>query len=1099
MDPPSIHIHRSNRLERSVDALCSLLEQPLSDPMSKEWILVQGRGMALWLNMRLSERFGVWANVDYIYPRQLVQRVLCAALGQEPTELALEGYRREQLTWVTLKKLRGLLGQPGFEDLARYLARDAQGVRAFELAEQIAKTFDEYLTYRPEWLRNWEGRSQDRESRDQLDLFANAPVSKAERWQRVLWRALSEELGPLHVANLELDFHKALKRKKRIDTLPERVSVFGLTNLPPLYVRILGSLARQAEVRLFLLSPSQQYFADVRRRAQSGPTLFGPSGSPILEACGALGAEFATIVDAAPSAVGVLNEEHEDYVRADSTLLGRLQNSILDHSTPSSEERVALDSSDTSIALHACHGPIREVEVLHDQVLALLDEGLAPNDILVMMPDVDEYAPLIEAVFERDSDDARRVPFRISDRRAQGDNTVLEAFFRVLMLAERRASASEVLDLLALEPVHTCFGISAADLPTLTRWVVDTGIRWGIDEGHKARSGVPDQEQNSWRFGLDRLLLGYAVNTEGRQTIAGILPYDEVEGSIGELLGRFVHFTHKLFGFCKRLAVEQTAAEWQTTLSELLTSLMAPSAEEAWQRQQVLDASSSLTESAAKTNFEEKLSLRVVRRWLEGHVDDSRQARGFLAGGVTFCAMVPMRSIPFRVVYLLGMNDGTFPRSSHRPDFNLLDDSSRPRAPGDPDRRTDDRYLFLEALLSARERLLISYVGQSVRDNTELAPSIVVAELLDALAQHVQPDADESPSATVARRLITRHPLQPFSPRYFKASEAHLFSYEHSYLGGARLMEGERHEPPSLFPTDLPELPDVDDVTLPELTDFFRSPSAYLFQRRLGVNIKGEHLSVPEREPVELGGLETYAIGAPLLEQRLDGLEREEALTLCRATGWLPAGTPGRLEFERALRSADPIASAVRQTTDRAPLTPLAFELVVGSTKLRGELDNLHPIGRISYRFSRISAEQELRGWLAHLVLCAVAPRNVQAESWLLLRAKTGDGVAAARFVAVEDPLGPLKDLLSLYQRGASRPLPLFADASATFVREQARGKSPRDALEAADKVFRAKYKDDPAVSRLYAAETLHDLDTDFGDVAQLVFGPLLRHLQEGA
>ncbi len=385
-----------------------------------------------------------------------------------------------------------------------------------------------------------------------------------------------------------------------------------------------------------------------------------------------------------------------------------------------------------------------------------------------------------------------------------------------------------------------------------------------------------------------------------------------------------------------------------------------------------------------------------------------------------------------------------------------------------------------------------------MRDNAELAPSIVVAELLDALAQHVQPEAGKSPSATVTAKLVTRHPLQPFSPRYFKASEAHLFSYEHSYLGGARLMEGERHDPAPLFPTDLPELPDVDDVTLPELTDFFRSPSAYLFQRRLGVNIKGEHLSVPEREPVELGGLETYAIGAPLLEQRLDGLEREEALMLCRATGWLPVGTPGRLEFERALRSADPIASAVRQTTDRAPLTPLAFELLVGTTKLRGELDNLHPIGRISYRFSRISAEQELRGWLAHLVLCAVAPSNVQAESWLLLRAKTGDGVAAARFVTVEDPLGPLRDLLSLYRRGASHPLPLFADASATLVREQARGKSPRDALEAADKVFRAKYKDDPAVSRLYGAETLHDLGADFSDVAQLVFGPLLRHLQEG-
>ncbi len=1094
MHPASIQIHRSNRLERSVDALCEALRRPLADPMSQEWILVQGRGMALWLNMRLSERFGVCANIDYIYPRQLVQRVLCAALGHDPTELALEGYRREQLTWATLSQLGEKLTDPAFVDLARYLKEDSGGVRSFELAEQIAKTFDEYLTYRPEWLRGWEGRPAS--ARNQLDLFSETPMPKAERWQRELWQSLTAKLGTQHVANLEPAFHKALKRKKTLQTLPERISVFGLTNLPPLYVRILASLGRQAEVRLFLLSPSRQYFADVRRRKQTGPELFGEAGNPVLEACGALGAEFATIVDEAPASVGVAAVENEDYVRASDTLLGRLQNSILDHTAQTETERIPLSRVDDSLAFHACHGPIREVEVLHDQVLALLDEGMAPNDILVMMPDVDEYAPLIEAVFERHPDDPRRIPFRISDRRPQGDNPVLEAFVRVLMLAERRASAPEVLDLLALGPVHTRFGIAASDLPLLTRWVVDNGIRWGIDEEHKRQSGVPDQAQNSWRFGLDRLLLGYAVSTEGRATVGGILPYDDVEGSTGELLGRFVQFTHELFGFTERLLKKQSASQWQATLSELLTALTLTNGDDAWQQQQVLDALSAFSESAAKTGFEDELSLRIVRRWLEAHIDDSRQARGFLAGGVTFCAMVPMRSIPFRVVYLLGMNDGNFPRSSHRPDFNLIDDSTRPRVPGDPDRRTDDRYLFLEALLSAREKLIISYVGQSVRDNNPLSPSIVVVELLDALRTHVVCGPDEDAQQALDEALVTRHPLQPFSPRYFQPNDARLFSYEHAYLEGARLMAGERQELPALFPEPLPARQNDNDLTLAELTEFFRSPSAYLLRRRLGVNLEGEHLSVPDREPVELDGLETYAVGAPLLEQRLEGVGFEAALALCRATGALPNGTPGQLELERALRSADPIARAVRETTEHAPLAPLAFDLSVGHRRLFGELDNLHPIGRISYRFSRISAEQQLRGWLSHLVLCAVAPARVQRQSWLLLRAQKGDGVAVARFSPVEQPIEVLGQLLSLFEEGSSRPLPLFPDASALFAHEVARGKSGQDALKAADKPYRAKYSNDAAVKRLYGQSTLAEIGPEFEELACNIFGPLQAHLE---
>lgn len=1148
----AIQVFRSNRTEVLVEALHGCLSQPLTDPLAPELLVVQGRGMAVWLSMQLAKRRGVWANAEFVYPKGFVRRAF-AATRPEAAPPETDPYAREHLLWAVLSILPSFIETADFDPLKRYLQKDTDGVLRLQLAERIAGVFDEYLTYRPDLIRKWEGlggstarlgtprRPRTRRKHvpeNQLVLFgqdheAQGGSETHEAWQATLWRALVAKLGPWHSVHQETQFLKALQGAGPFVGLPERISIFGLSNLPPFYVRVLAALAPHTRVQLFLLSPSREYFGDAIRRQPK--TTFSAEQNPILLSSGTLGAELHEVLIEQLERLGVSEREESLFLAhgpddapepAELTMLQRLQNDILEHKNGPLGGTAALDPADSSIRLHACHSPIREVEVLHDQLLALLDGApdgsrrVRPEDVVVMMPNVDEYAPLIEAVFERSRDDSRFIPYRISDRGLQADSPVLDALMRILTLAGSRCTASEVLDLLALGPVRERFGLSASELPQVADWVRESNIRWGIDAGHRRDHGVSLDDANTWLFGIRRLLLGYAVSAADELTL-GVLPYAEIEGNTGAQLGRFVHFTETLFTELQRLSEPRSALEWQSHLGQVLTRLLAHSAENAWQHQQVLSALEEVAQGALTAQFDEPIQLPVIRRLLAAHFSLDRTARGFLAGGVTFCAMVPMRSIPFRVVCLLGMSDAAFPRQSHRADFNLLEFGGDPRQLGDPNKRIDDRYLFLEVLLSAREKLLISYIGQSVRDNAAVPASIVVTELLDYLldqygrvSNREGAGPEEAKQTTDARRrvleqIVTTHPLQPFSPRYFSASNPQLFSYEGAFLQGAKLLGPERRPTQYIFSPPIPPAAPDPELALAELLDFFASPAAFLLRSRLSVNLEEDLQDIRDREPLELDGLSSYQVGAHALDRELRGIDQERSLQLARASGFLPAGAPGQYEFSRVLGSALPIAQAVRAITVLDPHEALVAQVpLAGGRILRGELGELWNAGQVSYQYSRVRGKHILITWIKHLVLCYCRPSGVAPFSWLVGRSTTAEGALIHRFKPASDPLARLNALVDLYLQGQTEPLLLFPDASLAFTKALT---APRgdvgQALFHANTAWRKELGYSRVLQRLYSQDaTLTEQGpsglqagerSSFREVSERVFRDLLEHLEE--
>ncbi|HWB78389.1 MAG TPA: exodeoxyribonuclease V subunit gamma, partial [Nannocystaceae bacterium] len=1030
--------------------------------------------------------------------------VMSATLGERADSLVLD--ERAYLQWMLLPLLEQRMDDPSFVELRRYCRDDPSGVARFQLAARVAALFDDYAVYRPELVLGWED---------------GGTVPEGEAWQAELWRALVEKRGRDHFARLHAECIDRLRSATRPPPgLPPRVAVFGVASLPRSHLQLLHALATTVDVHLFVPSPSLAWWAEIRsQREQLRSDRRDPAaldvGHPLLASLGALGRDFQGLLE---SVGDYLEPDTSGYVEpGDATMLAVLQSDLLylrarghDPLGRATEPARPIADDDTSITVFSCHSRLREVEVLHDRILDLLaaDPTLEPRHIVVQLANVDEYAPLVEAVFERDRDDASFVPYAIADRSARAENPTLEAWLRVLAMVGGRMAASEVLDLLALEPVALRFGFGPDELDTVAEWLGQTGIRWGVDGTHRGQHAQPRLDEATWRFGLRRMLLGYAMPGEGRHGFAGVLPYDEIEGNRAELLGRLIDACERLFALVERLAAPRPWPRWQLELEAAIAELLAPRPAREWELDEMRAAIAACTDAATRAGWDGDVPLPVVRDAVLDALEQ-RRTRGWANGGVSFCALMPMRAIPARVVFVLGLSDGVFPRPSSGIDFDLL--RQRPRA-GDRSSRDDDRYAFLEALLCAREKLVLGFVGQSSQDDRDLPPSVVLAELVDLLGDAFFVPGTEhlSPAArvhAVRSRLLVRQPMQPFSPRNFGASaDPRLFSYAVDWLDGARVLAGERPSTgaTALFTAPLPPLPETEPVRIDRFVRMFQGPAAELLRKRMNVDLREFRRERGDREPMELDGLDEWRIGAELLAHRREGLSGDQSRELLREAGLLPLGAVGEAQLDTLALDVDPIVAALGDAAPGPALPPIEVALDVAGLRLVGHLRNVHARGLAVAHFAKPNARHLVDLWIQHLLLSVLQPGR---ESVVVGRGEKSGGAVSMTLAPVADPLTHLGALVELWRIGMCEPLPIFPKASLDFCESLRRNPDHLLALQHAAGVFNGRNGErgqDPVIDRVWQGkdplgrgDVLFGrpvVDRDFMHLSVRVFQPILEH-----
>ncbi len=1089
-----MYLHRSNRAEVLVSRLADVAATPLGGPLDRECVVVQGKGMERWLTMKLAERHGVWANPDFPFARSIIGRAFAAVLPEH----GRQGWDSTALTWATAKALLQMQTRSGFEVIRSYLEQDEDHRKLLQLSQRVASLLDGYAIYRPEMLLEWQEHG-------------------GSDWQAQLWQALTQKHRFAHIGALEATFMETLaKGGGPISGLPKRVSLFGISALPPLYLRVLAALATRIEVHLFLLSPSQQYWFDIRTKREvlreelQHPDELLEVGNELLASSGRLHRDFQYLLERDVDYVDLTEDYQEP--RSD-TVLGMLQSDIL-HLRDRTEgtEQLVVAPNDNSFTVHSCHGPTRELQVLHDQLTARLesDPTLHPRDIIVMTPDIERYAPFIDAVFsERRS--VGTMPFHIADRAPRAAYPALDAFAQFLEIIPGRLSGPTLLDFLSTDAVRQRFAITADELPTIQTWITESNIRWGSDASHREAEGQPASDLNTWRFGLQRLLLGYASPEEGGSLFAGTLPFDDIEGGIADLLGRFAEFCESLFVLQEPFRKHHSLPVWQPILERALGSLILRSDDYASQHQQLRESFSALSEQADQYGFDEAISLAALIPMLEQVWVDTGTRSNFLSGGISFCQLMPMRSIPHRVVCVIGMNDGEFPRNGAELSFDHI--TSNPHL-GDRHARDDDRYLFLEALLSARDALIITYTGQDNQSNSTLSASVLVEQLVSIAEQSTQ-----------GFRAVLQHPLQPFSPRYFDQHDPALFRFSEQDCHAARMLLVDA-APASEFLSGplvkVAEPKELHEVSVRDFVDFFSQPSRYFLSKQVGLRLLRDQDELASREPLELTGLEQWHVGDRLLSAMLEHRDIKVAMTALRASGRLPIGTPGAHHLTTQIPLIESIVQLAQPFREQAVLPKLEVDFVLGQFRITGHLSDLWPSGRQEISYSTISSKRELRAWIGHVILCHTAPSAYPKRTIVIGR--NGDCAAGVQLRSIEEPEPILRELLSLYEVGQATPLPLFPQASHFFAKHflSAQKKNPHAGQEYSLEKAEEKYSgpaysgpppdnDDVHIHQVFgesnpirdeyrpfgSSEPLPPGHRTFASVALGVYTPLFEHREQ--
>ncbi len=1062
-----LNLYTSNRMEVLVDTLAAALREPLASPFKKEVIVVQSRGMQRWLSMELASRFGVWANGHYPFPNAMVQELFGKLFPAMPdTSL----YAPEVMSWRIMRMLPELLDTEPFVTLRRYLSDDPDGLKLFQLSEKIADTFDQYTLFRPEMLSSWEVGDSE---------------SSGDEWQPILWRKLAEGEG-MHRGKLKELFCRELNPlSPGVEKIPERITLFGISYLPKFHLDMLSAVAKVTEVNLFLLSPTREYWGDILSRKAIArlpeeERALRTEGNPLLASLGRIGRDFSDmIIDMSDSAFHQ-DERYDD--PGEECLLHALQSDILNLSGTGEEEELRpLERDDRSLWIHSCHSPLREIEVLYDNILAMIEEypELSPRDIVVMTPDIEIYSPYISSVFGAGGNGAG-LHYSIADRRMMHEGEIASAVLKLLALPGSRLAASELFDLLASPPVSRRFSLDVDELELIRGWIEKSGIRWGMDEDDRTARNLPAYRDNSWRAGLDRLLLGYAMPDEN-QLFNGILPYDDMPGSVSESLGKFAEFVERVDRFVESFERHRTLEEWRIQFQALLADFITPSDNSEREFAAITALAEELGNTSTAAEYTDAVTPAVMLSWLRARLEQQEQGLGFMTGGITFCAMLPMRSIPFRVVVLIGMNDNAFPRQSRAPGFDLI--AREPRK-GDRSLRNEDRYLFLESILSARDLLYISYVGQSIRDNSELPPSVLVSELLDAVRRGFSLPG----GASVEERLVVRHRLQAFNREYFTASSP-IFSYSaENYRALVEKESATAHSRPFMS-APLAELPEEwKTVSLARLLRFYDNPSGFFLEQRLGIRLEGSAEPLEDREPFAVEGLELYSLKQELLEVVLGGGESRDLLPLFRSRGMLPPALHGEQLFSRILGEVEEFAATVQGSIGgREALEPLEVDLQLGAFRLTGGLERLWPHSLLHYRYARLKMKDIMRSWIEHLVLNSVAQPGYPSRTSLVMDDDT------RTFEPVEGAAALLEKLLIHYWQGMSMPLRFFPRSSYAYAT-----KGPDAALkEWRDDTFnnRPGEGSDPAIQRCFGAT--EPFDEEFFSLAVELLGPMVEAMGE--
>ncbi len=1099
-----LNIYPANRLENLAILLSKVIESDDSALFEPSLIVTQSQGMKHWLHMQLAEQNGISMNLDFQLPVQFFWRQLRTILGNEniPEKSA---FSREVLCWKIYDFLaeEDFVSDPQCEQPTAYWTANGKEStqKRFQLARQQADLFEQYMIYRPDWLERW----------------ITGDYTEQEAWQAKLWFKVIA-LEPNHTSKL---LRKALPQiKEHKHKLPSSICVFGLNTLAPIWLEFLNEIAEHTQVHVFHLNPCVEYWGELQSEKQLAKWLAtvsaddetftgaGDIGNPLLANYGMQGKEFLSLLpEYAINEIPVFTPP-SDYESETSktSALHTLQEDILNlhdgRETPT-------ELIDNSIVISSAHSALREIQGLHDFILHKLqqDKSLTPKDIVVMCPHIEDYAPYVEAVFNQPIGDSEQlIPCSISDRTLKNVEPIVEIFEQLLQLPDSRFQLSEIISYLKLPAIAHKFSIAESEVNIIEQWLQTACVHWGLNEPHKASiiknaSGLSEDDKLdtndkfTWQQGIDRLMLGFAMSDHA------VIHNDElllptIEGDQSLLLGKLLMLLEQLSEHAANLNTDRTPSQWHSYLISLKDDIFALTKETQFGVDIVSHAIDEFALNTQEASFETSISLRVVRDYLSNFFSQPEPGHQFMSGKVTFCSMVPMRSIPFKVVCILGMNDGDFPRFDKPFSFDLI--AKNKARKGDRSRRGDDRYLFLEALISARDTLYMSYQGNSVKDNSEREPSIILRELMDYLSRALGWTFDENDQS-----LIHKLPLQPFSEANYTGRYQSFDSKWFTLNQSVRLNNQDIQL----------DAPAIETLTAEELIQFFADPIKAF--SRTQFNLYGERISdvYQDSEPFETSKLDQYKLQHQYVDAMLASKSTNSTSNNAVSTAHITQAALLSNQLPDSKTTVDELSHWEAQATEFAETLsrfvfgePYKVEVIANDITIYAELPLVSDGANLDIQensrcqvFSRMATpkgKDYLKLWVYHLIANTEQPTMTKGLFYNEKSIK--ERIKEVTFAPIigEIAVAQIGKLLTHYQLGMSQPMFAPVNLAAEYFQVDRSGKKKLYGNQQFELSWYTSrnirgYDADP-LARFYF-EQKPDFDSDIAPLIESIYRPMFE------
>ena len=1012
----ALFLKASHSLQTLAGALVATVNTSSRGVFSPDFIVTQTEGMNNYLRLQLAEQTGISANCKYIRPNDLIDKLYWTLDGRHTEVLSASNIR-----WLLFKMLGTNAFISRFPHIAKYYKTEGSAgseTKRLELAEKTADLFDQYQIYRPHIIEDWNVGKVD-------------SGNDTHNWQSWLWRAAKAESQNMLPDKTTISEYikTALTDEKLREKLRRRMPViylFGISIVTPFHIEILEILSEIVDVHFYLLDPApgiwwyedrnEKQLAQWRSRGLHDLSEGSTTGHPLLTSCSRVIQDTFKMLFRYDTFLNNY-EELPTPEREVETLLQKVQSDI--HNAACGPDRhpiLPADLTDGSITINACYTPVREVQTLYNFLIHQLQNGaaLAPRDIVVLVNDVEVYAPCIKAVFDNAP---HKIRYTIADEIAASGDSLAEALSALLQMTEDKFRAEEVVQLLDYTAIRNRFQIS--DIEQIRRLIDAANIRFGFDG-----EDVDDTRFVSWRYGLQRIVFGICMSGgDACDSEAGeeLYPLDILEGKEGEEAIRLCHFAETLMSAIEARRRPRAIADWVLYIEKLIADLVYEMGEDVDEEHQAL--LDGLTDyNNASEYMGDSIPFEVFSRSFLQTLRYTRQEAKFGTGGVTFCSMIPMRSVPFKVVAMLGMDGDKFPRRDTPASFNIM---SERREVGDRSMRENDRHLFLETLLSASEKLYISYIGRCVKENTPRDPSSLVEEVLNYVEGGLDRNTyNPEQREELIRKFVTLHPLHVFNSMY-NSGEAHLYNYLQRPQQEAEKWTRERELDPV----------EVTEVSLPELLRFYKNNLAVWYGAVLGIRYNDGLMALPETEKFSLDKLEKWGLKKELLQRPNDAKEVEIYRRKRVKKGELPLGSMSEVLLQKEVDKVMPVWKIWEELTKGEPLTEVPFEIDLNGFMVRGTLEMCGGNKHIytSWSNPKSDAHHRLKCYIHHLRRCAA---GIAGETYYL----SADDKTARRLLplSMEEARSRVGHLVALYEEGHNRPLPFAKEFAGIMPKNKA-------------------------------------------------------------